>query len=316
MNPQPKTTPKDFFFHLTATVALYTAVTALINLCFSVINYLAPDNLSGYFYTNSVAWPISTLVILIPILYTVEWLVYKDFALMPEKKDIWIRRWRIFLTLFLTIALISGDLIVLINTYLNGEISSRFVFKVLAILVIAGTVFKYYFFSLNEKYKYSKLIRRGNAIFAIILVLAAIITGFIVVGSPAKQRAMRFDTQRVYDLQSIQSQVVSYWQQKSKLPTSIADLKDPLSYTTVPVDPETNEQYKYISKGQYSFSICGVFSLASEDTKGRGSSGYGKVYSIDMSYPTQMVAGSWDHKSGEVCFERTIDPEKYQPITR
>src|SRR3989344_3022636 len=122
MSMNTKTTPKDFFLHLGATVALYVAAGALINLSFSVINYFLPDALAGYFYANTVAWPISMLIVLVPILYAIEWFIIKDMARMPEKKDLWIRRWRIYLTIFLAVVLVGGDLIVLINTYLNGEI--------------------------------------------------------------------------------------------------------------------------------------------------------------------------------------------------
>jgi uncharacterized membrane protein len=112
-----KTTPKDFFLHLGATVALYVAVGALINLWFTVINYYFPDALAGYFYGNAVAWPISMLIVLVPIFYVLEWLIARDAAKTPEKNDLWIRRWRMYLTLFLVVILIGGDLITLINTF-------------------------------------------------------------------------------------------------------------------------------------------------------------------------------------------------------
>src|SRR6185295_1419021 len=120
--------------------------------------------------------------------------------------------------LFLATILMGGDLIVLINTYLNGEISSRLVYKVIVVVLIAGSIGKYYFFSLNSNHRFAKMARQINAWFGIIIVLAMIIIGFIAVGSPAKQRALRFDSQRVSDLSNIQSQIIYYWQQKEKLP--------------------------------------------------------------------------------------------------
>ena len=112
MNKQTNTTPKDFFYHLTATIALYSVIIAVINLYFGIINYYFPDALAGYFYSNTVAWPISMLVVLVPILYVLEWLINKDIKAIPEKSEIWARRWRIFLTLFLAGAVMAGDLIV------------------------------------------------------------------------------------------------------------------------------------------------------------------------------------------------------------
>ncbi len=117
---QTKTTPKDFFLHLGATIALYISVGALVNLVYAIINNRFPDALAGYFYSNSIAWPISMLIVLVPILYVLEWLIKKDIDVTPEKKEIWVRRWRIYLTIFIGGAIMAGDLVALINTYLNG----------------------------------------------------------------------------------------------------------------------------------------------------------------------------------------------------
>ena len=318
MNETTKTTPKDFFLHISATLALYVSAGALINLLFSVINYYFPDALAGYFYANAVAWPISILIILVPTLYVLEYLINKDITKMPEKGNLWIRKWRIYLTLFLTAVLIGGDLIALINTYLNGEISARFVWKAIAVLVVGGAIGKYYFFSLYSNFKYSRLATRVYPWFGIVLVLAAIVAGFITVGSPQKQRDLRFDAQRVSDLQSIQWQVVSYWQTKQKLPATLDDLKDPISGAIIPMDPETKVAYGYSTKGGLTFSLCADFARESQDTKGRGEF-YGggmsyPMYDTSIAYPGISGDDNWKHAVGTTCFDRTIDPDKYPSV--
>lgn len=312
MNPTIKTTPKDFFLHLSATVVLYISAGALINLLLSIINYLLPDVLAGYYYANSIAFPISMLIVLVPVLYILENLINRDIAAMPEKKDLWIRRWRIYLTIFLAAALMGGDLIVLINTYLNGEITSRFVYKVLAVLVVSGLIGKYYFFSLYTNYKWASFTRRFNTWFGAILVLAAIITGFIVVGSPTKQRNIRFDNQRVNDLSSIQWQIVNHFQQKGTLPASLAEVADPISGYAIPKDPQTETPYEYAVKSQYTFELCATFALPTQDTKGRGEYYGGRdIAMTSLIYPYPETGEAWNHEVGRTCFERTIDPEKY-----
>ena len=319
-----KTTPKDFFLHLGATLALYVAAGSLINLWFTVINYYFPDALAGYFYGNAVAWPISMLIVLIPILYVLEWLINRDISTMPEKADLWIRKWRVYLTLFLTVALIGGDLITLINTYLNGEISARLIWKVILVLVIASAIGKYYFFNLYRNVRWATLSRRVIPWWGIVLVVAAIIVGFIAVGSPAKQRALRFDTTRVNDLSTIQWQVINYWQTKEKLPVALSDLTDTLSGFVVPTDPETKAAYEYSVKavsgtktitGGLSFELCATFGEASPDIKGRGAYGggmYPVAYDSVSSYPYPGSTDNvWEHTKGRVCFDRTIDPDKY-----
>ncbi len=310
MNQTNQTTPKDFFLHLTATIVLYVSAISVINLSFSIINYAFPDVLAQYFYSTSVAWPISMLIVLIPVLYVIEWLIKKDIATIPEKGNLWIRKWRTFLTLFLTGATLIGDIIVLINTYINGEISERFIYKFLAILLISGVIFAYY---LLERINIKKNVQKILTWAGILIVLASIVGGFIIVGSPSKQRNIRIDNQRVGDLQNIQYQIVNYWQQKEKLPASLADLSDPISNTTIPTDPESKKEYTYTVKSAKSFELCATFALKVEDTKGRGAS-----YSYDMmtTYPSYGGDGmndNWKHDAGNICFTRTIDPERYPP---
>lgn len=112
---------------------------------------------------------------------------------------------------------------------------------------------------------------------------------------------IRFDNQRVYDLQAIQSQTVYYWQQKNKLPQSLDDLRDSISGFAPPLDPETDNPYPYRITGKLSFELCADFSLPS--TSG-------------LSPKAPRVPGglgdNWEHKEGHVCFSRTIDPELYK----
>ncbi len=151
--------------------------------------------------------------------------------------------------------------------------------------------------------------------FVIFVVFAAIVAGFFVVGSPKTERMRRFDDQRVSDLQTIQSQVVYYWQQKGKLPATLSDLNNDLQGYRVPVDPETNVDYGYTVNPPLSFSICATFDLASD------ASAVASVPSVPIRAPApypasagRPVSDTWSHAAGNVCFSRTIDPAFYKPV--
>ncbi len=329
------TTPKDFFLHLGATVALYAAVIALINLAFSVINYYLPDQLAGYFYANNVAWPISMLVILVPLLYILEYYIIRDIRKLPGKESIWIRRWRIYLTLFLTGATIVGDLIALINTYLNGEISSRFIYKILAVLVVTGIVFVYYLLTKTQNQPSGAGNSRNQNILAwigAVVVLITIIAGFMAVGSPTKQRNLRFDSQRVSDLTTIQWQIINYWQQKGRIPSDLFLLEDSINGYIVPTDPQTKKPYEYIPSSLLgmgnsilvgtknlppNFSLCATFALATQDDKNRGGGVSYPTMAVDSGYGGFIDGGdNWKHGEGRTCFTRTIDPDKYPVVKK
>jgi len=223
---------------------------------------------------------------------------------MPDKAEIWIRKWRIYLTLFLTGALFVGDLIALINTYLNGEISTRFILKVIIILFIAGAIFKYYFFSINENIKWPT--KKIIPSFGIIFVLIAIVMGFITVGSPSKQRAIRFDEQRMQDLFVIQSKIISYWIAYGVLPDSLikADTMDPAPAfgSSIHNDPVTNKPYEYNKTTSNSYELCATFDVSSNEIK--KSQGMPTVPDTNMEL-------SWDHNIGRTCFVRTVDTNRY-----
>lgn len=309
-----KTTPKDFFMHLAATVALYVVAIALINLTFSTINYAFPDALAGYFNGNSIKWPIAMLIILAPTLYIIEWLINRDLHKMPEKGEIWIRRWRIYLTLFLSGVTILGTLVTLLYYFLDGEITVRFVYKVLVMLVVAGVIFAYYILDKKSGENGGNTVAKKTLYVAgLVIVLAAIVAGFVVVGSPQKQRAMRYDERRVSDLSGLQYQIVNYWQTKGRMPASLDELNDSLGYK-VPVDPKNNTAYEYIRGEGNNFSLCATFELPNENKEGRGS--YNGSGSATMSYPTRDGTDSWNHAAGRVCFERNIDPERYPVLPK
>jgi hypothetical protein len=309
-----KTTPKDFFLHLGATVTLYVATVALINLAFEIVNRSLPDALQVFYGIESIVWPMSMIIVLAPVLYVLEWLTDRDIMRMPEKAGIWIRKWRIYLTLFLTAAMIIGDLITLLSTYFNGEITSRFIYKVIIVLIVSAVIFIYYLLkrieNLATKNKWQSILAWAG----VVIIVASIVGGFIIIGSPAKQRAIRFDAQRIGDLSDIQYRVVNYWQKGGKLPQTIKDLNDPISNFTIPVDPETKMPYEYSvlpqsSKSPWTFELCATFNLPSDLSNGGLQ---------DMNYRAGKYGviddENWSHGVGRTCFERIVDTVMHPPL--
>lgn len=131
----------------------------------------------------------------------------------------------------------------------------------------------------------------------------AVIAGFFVVGSPQKERLRRFDERRVQDLQTIQWSIISYWQSKRKLPSTLQDLRNDISGFVPPADPQTGEDYGYEVKGGTQFSLCASFILSNRSPAGMPKS----------TPPDDYYAGlqNWQHDAGRVCFNRVIDPDFY-----
>ncbi|HEY4498667.1 MAG TPA: DUF5671 domain-containing protein [Candidatus Paceibacterota bacterium] len=303
-----KVTPKDFFLHLGSAVGLYVSAISLINLLFSIIAYAFPDNLDYYVdpYSSAVRWGIAILIIFFPIFVWITSIVNKGLSINPAQRGIWIRRWLAYLTLFIAGITVAVDLVVLVNTFLGGEITTRFFLKVLTVLVVAGGVFWYYLSDLRRDSGKQAISGKTFAIGATVLILLSLVAGFLVMGSPATARKMKFDERRVSDLQNVQWQLVNYWQLKQSLPTSLEGLTDPIAGFIAPVDPETGTAYEYSKSGTMSFSLCVTFSLPSSDN-GRN------AYIAKPAGPYAESNENWQHKEGRQCFERTIDPTLYPP---
>jgi hypothetical protein len=300
-----KTSPRDFFMYLLVIVALYVNVFNFLRLLFELIDIAFPDPLELYGRQGSgVRWAIALLIIVYPAFLWASRFLQRDLKNNPEKINLKIRKWLLYLTLFVTALVIIGDLVALIFNFLEGDLTVRFLLKILAVLVTAGAVFWFYFYDLKRDPSTFSQGAKSFVWLASAVVLASVITGLFVAGSPFKQRSVRFDERKVWDLQSIQSQAVNYWSAKGKLPESLDDLRDPISSFVSPKDPQSQENYVYRKTGDLAFELCAVFNLSSAEAQ------IGK-----SNVPIRSEFGineNWQHDSGEFCFDRTIDPEIYK----
>jgi hypothetical protein len=301
-----KTTAKDFFLHLGLIISMYSGVSFLLNLLFNVIDSVYPKVVGYSYNTPSISLPVAALIIITPVFLIIASLIAKIELADPAKKDIWVSRWTSYLTLFLAGAIVVGDLIAVVYFFLDGQdLTAAFLLKVLSILIVLGAIFGYTLSNLSRTL--SARVRMIWRVGAIVLVAGSIVLGFTVIGSPRTQRLVRYDAQKVSDLQNIQSQVLSYWQMKKSLPVSVNDLNDDLSYFVVPTDPETGMEYEYSIVSPTTFKICATFNL---DSKTQNSN------SIARPYDATGTSENWNHQAGKECFERTIDPERYPPFNK
>lgn len=296
--------------YLLVIATLYASVVSFIGLLFAYIDVTYPDQLNFCYSCslNQIRWSSSVLVVVFPVFVFLFRLLRKEFAVAPEKRELKVRKWLVYFTLFLAAITIIVDLITLIFNFYSGELTVRFFLKVLVVLAVATAVFGYYLWDLKRK---SSDVGKTKAVAWVVslVVIAAIVGGFFIVGSPATQRERRFDERRLSDLQLIQGQIINFWSRKNKLPARLADLKDDISGFTPPLDPQTQAPYEYDIKGPLAFELCAVFKAESSLSQA-GSRFYKPVPAGPYGEPYQQ---NWDHGIGRNCFERTIDPDFYKP---
>ncbi len=138
---------------------------------------------------------------------------------------------------------------------------------------------------------------------AVLMVAAAIVAGLFIAGAPSTQREMRFDDQRVSDLQQIASAVDLHTANTGTLPASLDELVRQetarLYYVRSITDPETGAAYEYTATGPMSYSLCATFTQSSEELpKG-------------VNRPVMMdpYAQVWEHPAGYHCFDLVAPPK-------
>lgn len=307
---KPRTSPKDFFLYFGAIVTLYISVVSILTLLFEVINQLFPRPFEYVDpYAGGVSLAIAMLLVAFPLYLYFMRITARAEMEFSEKRELSVRKWLLNLTLFVAGTAIAIDLIVLLQKFFAGEeITLAFALKVVSIILVLATVFGYYLYDMRHAPSDMAQMHARFGYGSTAFVVIAIVVGFLVMGSPYTQKEKRLDAERVADLQTIQGQIISYWQAKQKLPKTLEDIKDPLSGFVIPVDRVTQAQYEYVAKDKFSFQLCAIFSK--ETPAGVAIENFSQPVSVYKN----SINENWQHGAGRVCFDRTVDPERYPPL--
>jgi hypothetical protein len=145
--PKPYLSAREAFQYLIQFTTLYISAYYLGNLFFQIIDRLFPDPANPaveYYIRQAIRWSVSSLVVAFPVFLYVSWVTNRAIRTDANKRSSKVRRWLTYLTLFVAASFLIGDFITLVYNLLGGELTVRFVLKVLTIAVIAGTTFWYY----------------------------------------------------------------------------------------------------------------------------------------------------------------------------
>ncbi len=115
-------------------------------------------------------------------------------------------------------------------------------------------------------------------------VIAAVIAGLFLIGTPGEERARRLDEARLRELQQLRTAIDVHVIREGALPESLADLvrRSPLEVRTTEVGGGESFGYERIDSTGY--RLCATFQFASSKDEGR------------------YTEGSWRHGAGRQCF--------------
>jgi len=151
--PRPYLSASEAFSYLLLFTTLYLSAYYFGCLLFEFVNLRFPDAASNEYSwrspMESIRWSASSVVVAFPIFLLLSRNIYRELALNPIKRLSAIRRWLTYLTLFVTAGFLIGDLTTLVYNALGGELTVRFILKVLIVGAIAGTSFGFYLWDLR-----------------------------------------------------------------------------------------------------------------------------------------------------------------------
>ncbi len=308
-----KQNAKFAFFYMLSLVALIFTALATGMVIFQIINKKIIDVLAlapGGFDQGVLKFAISAIIIAGPIYFVMMWLINKDILTGKLEKDSGIRKWLTYFILLISAVVMIGWLIGTINSFLNGELSLKFILKSLTSILISAAVFSYYLYDIRRKdvTKNNNIIRTyfyGS----VAVVSIALIASFFFIDSPLQVRLQKYDQNIINKFSQIDYAINAYYGENNKLP---ADLNVILEggpsavYSLIDSDisdPATGKAFEYKISAKDTYELCATFKTENK-TKAEDKSIY--------------VDTRWLHDAGYQCLKQrvaTIDKNKQVPIS-
>ena len=133
-------------------VSLAITAIAVGGAYFNVVDHFVRDPLApfGAYQLNGLRWQLAAIIVAAPVFYfaarTVKRAVNADASLRRSG----MRKWIIYLALFIASAIILGDFISVLAQFFDGDLTLRFALKAFTVLAVAGLVFGYYFIEVRQ----------------------------------------------------------------------------------------------------------------------------------------------------------------------
>jgi Domain of unknown function (DUF5671) len=152
--PRPSLSAREAFLYLVMFSTLYYGAWNLGSLLFTFINRAFPDPLEPNYisyYWDEQRWSTAAVIITFPVFFFMARYIGREIERNPLKRLSPVRRWLTYITLFVSAAALLGDTTTLIYNLLGGDLTIRFVLKVLVVAAIAGSGFAYYLLDLRKE---------------------------------------------------------------------------------------------------------------------------------------------------------------------
>jgi hypothetical protein len=297
---------KFAFYYMLSLVALIITAVSVVTIGFQLINKHIPDMLnqfSGVYNDNALKTAISALVIAAPIFYIMMWLIQKNLFAGALDKEAGVRKWLTYFIMLVAAVVMIVWLIMTINSFLDGELTAKFILKALTAIFISAIIFTFYFYEIrrpavNQKSRVIMAFFYGS----LAIVLIAFVVAVFNVESPTEARNRKLDDAILSEFDTIDSAINQYYNDKKKMPEALDQLKEDFNYITddTLTDAVTGKKYDYKVVADKKYELCAIFHRSNKEEKNR------------MYYD---MRDRWPHDVGYQCVSQKVFAlENVKPI--
>jgi hypothetical protein len=294
-------TPQQFALQLGSLISLYLSLSFLLVLLFGLITLLFPDPSEQYYAiesaSSSVRLGIAMVVVFFPTYIVLTRIVNRLRRKDAVAQYLTLTKWLIYLSLLAGILTLLVDLVVVLNYFLEGDMTARFIYKATSVLVVIGAAVHYYILDARGYWAKNESASILYGFGAGFVVLAAVAFGFTHIATPSQVREQKIDAKEITDLQAIQYKIEESMNlSSSTLPKTLGEAYGEFP---VPTAPTGRPAYRYELTDR-GFKLCATFSSDMQNDL---------TFAVPTPDKTRPILNEndWQYKAGNFCFERFVN---------
>ncbi len=295
-NNQEHSAKFAFLYMLSLAALIFTGLSVGM-IIFQIINKYVPDALNqlrSAFSSSQLRFAISALIVAGPVFFITTRQIYKNLFQGKLASDSGVRKWLTYFILLVSSVIMLGWFIGLVNNYLSGELTTKFILKAITAIGIAGLGFSFYFYDIKRERVVGVKDKRIRLYFivSLIIALAAFIFGLFLVESPSQVRNQKLDAEIVNDAITLEDGINEFYRINSSLPETLQELKDEVVFITQQdlQDPVTNQIYEYKILSEDEYQLCAEF----------------RTSNLENSSDRDLYYRNWPHQAGKDCIEKKV----------
>ncbi|RJQ34147.1 hypothetical protein C4566_02360, partial [Candidatus Parcubacteria bacterium] len=212
--------------------------------------------------------------------------------------DAGVRKWLTYFILLVSVVVMIGFLIATINSFLDGDLTTKFILKTLTALIISGSVFSFYLYDIKRESVEGKKDKVINffAWGSLLVIAIVFVASWFFVQSPQETRKVKIDQEIIEDFYQINSAVIDYYTINDKMPSDLdVLLNNPDGFklsVEVVQHSSSGKYYDYQVTADDEYKICADFVTSNIGDNAERYYYYG--------------SGDYNHDSGYQCFSQKV----------